>query len=89
MDIEKRLNRLQEHLSNHPKDYQAVIAQIKLHSDMIEHERYLRKIDKLRQIAEIRKERNEKRRQRNGDGRGHAEVDSTTRLSGDALPDTI
>ena len=89
MDIEERLNRLHEHVMNHPQDYQAVIAEVKLHSDFIEHQRYLQKRDRLQHIAEIRKQRDEKRRQRNGDGRGHAEVDSPTRGNGDALSDTI
>ena len=89
MDINERLEKVREHLRNHPKDYQAVIAQLKLHSKQIEHERYLERIDRLKHIAEIRKERNEKRRQRDRDGRGHAEVDSTTRSNGDALSDTL
>ena len=89
MDIETRLEKLREHVANHPHDYQAVIAEVKLHSDLIEHQRYLQKIDRLQHIAEVRRQRDEKRRQRNRDGRGHAEVDSPTRSSGDALPDTI
>lgn len=89
MDIEERIERLHEHVANHPHDYQAVIAEVKLHSDLIEHQRYLERIDRLQHIAEIRKRRNEKRRQRDGNGRGHAEVDSSTRSNGDALSDTI
>lgn len=89
MDYEERINRLHEHIEGHPKDYQAVIAEIKLHSDFIEHQRYVQKIDRLKHIAEIRKKRNEKRRFRDGNGRGHAEIDSPARGGGDALPDTI
>ena len=89
MDIEEKLEKLHEHVIRHPNDYQAVIAEVKLHSDFIEHQRYLQKIDRLQHIAEIRKQRDEKRRQRNRDGRGHAESDSPTRSDGDALSDTI
>lgn len=57
MEIKERLAKLEKHIGEHPADYQAVIACVKLHSDMIDHERRQREILELRHIAEIRKRR--------------------------------
>lgn len=70
MEIEERLNRLHEHVKTHPADYQAVIAEVKLHSDLIEHKAYLRKIDRQRRVAEIRARRKEYEEQRERNGAG-------------------
>lgn len=56
MDYEKRLDSLNRHIAEHPTDYQAVIARLKLRSDAIEHEMYLRKTARLKRVAEFRRE---------------------------------
>lgn len=61
MDYDDRLINLTRHLEEHPTDYQAVIARIKIKSDKIEHEQYLRKTERLKKIAYYRRMLNEKR----------------------------
>ena len=56
MDYIKKLEQIDKHLADHPKDYQARIAQLKTHSDAIEHELYLRRIAKLKKVAKYRRE---------------------------------
>ena len=56
MDYERKLRRLDEHLAEHPSDYQAVISRLKVRSDAIEHQIYMRKIDRLKRIAEVKKQ---------------------------------
>lgn len=56
MDYERKLRRLDEHLAEHPTDYQAVISRMKTRSDAIEHKLYEQKIDRLQRLAEIRKQ---------------------------------
>lgn len=56
MDYAERLNRLNEHIEKHPKDYQAVIARLRTRSDAIEHEMYLKKIERLKRVAKYRRE---------------------------------
>ncbi len=55
----EKLKKLDEHLAEHPKDYQASISRLKTYSDAIEHEMYLRKIARLKKVAEFRRKRNE------------------------------
>lgn len=57
MDYAQRLKNLDAHIAEHPKDYQAVIARLKVRSDAIEHEMYLRKINRLKRIAKFRREK--------------------------------
>lgn len=59
MEYEERLKRIADHLREHPNDYQSKIAFYKLHSDSIEHERYLRRIEKRKRIAESKRRRHE------------------------------
>ena len=59
MDYNKRLKRLDEHLKEHPTDYQASISRLKTYSDAIEHEMYLRKVARLKRLAEFRRMKNE------------------------------
>lgn len=59
MNYLERLERLDNHIREHPKDYQAVIARLKTKSDAYEHSMYLRKIERLQQVAEIRRKRKE------------------------------
>ena len=54
-----RADRLATHLQEHPKDYQAVIASLKVKSDLIEHKRYLEVIRRQKRIAEVRRQRKE------------------------------
>lgn len=55
MDYKERLHKLDEHLREHPTDYQAVIARIKLNSDAIEHERKKKIDERLKKIAYYRR----------------------------------
>lgn len=57
MKHEQRVARLEEHLKEHPTDYQAVVAHLKARSDAIEHRAWLRMIERRKAVAEIRKER--------------------------------
>ena len=55
MEYEERLERLDEHLVKHPTDYQARIARMKTYSNAVEHKRYLKKIERLKRVAEFRR----------------------------------
>ena len=55
MNYEEKLKDLDRHLAEHPKDYQAQIARLKARSDAIEHKRYLKKIERLKRVAEYRR----------------------------------
>lgn len=61
MDFEKKLSILDEHLREHPHDYQAVISRMKVQSDAYEHEIYKRRIGRLARLSEIKKQRKEGR----------------------------
>lgn len=56
--MSERLERLSEHIREHPSDYQAVISFYKLRSKEIEHEIWLKRIPKLRLIAKCRRKLN-------------------------------
>lgn len=58
MDYNERLENLDKHIAEHPKDYQAVIARLKVRSDAIEHQMYLRKVARLKRVAEFRRQNN-------------------------------
>lgn len=60
MDYEAKVRKLDKHLSEHPKDYQSVIALLKANSDRIADKRRKKAIEKVRQVAEIRRERRAK-----------------------------
>ena len=60
MDYTNRLEQLDRHLAEHPKDYQAVISRIKTYSDAVEHEMYLKRIARLKKVAKYRREYGEK-----------------------------
>lgn len=59
MNYNERLENLDRHIKEHPKDYQASIARLKTYSDAVEHQMYLRKIERLKRVAEFRRKRNE------------------------------
>ena len=56
MDYTKKLEQIDRHLAEHPKDYQASIARLKTFSDAVEHEMYLKKVERLKRVAEYRRE---------------------------------
>ena len=55
MDYIQKLEQIEKHLAKHPKDYQASISRLKTYSDAVEHQMYLRKIERLKKVAEFRK----------------------------------
>lgn len=59
MDYNERLERLDRHIEDNPKDYQAVIGRMKIYSKAVEHQMYLRKIARLKRVAEFRRGRDE------------------------------
>ena len=61
MDYNERLDALERHLATHPKDYQASIARLKTYSDAVEHQMHLRKVERLKRVAEFRRMRNEQK----------------------------
>lgn len=61
MDYNEKLERLDGHIADNPKDYQAVIGRMKAYSDAVEHQMYLRKIERLKRVAEFRREDNEQK----------------------------
>ena len=58
MDYVDKLKRLDKHIEKHPTDYQAVIARMITKSDAIEHQMYLRRIARLKRVAEFRRQEN-------------------------------
>lgn len=56
MDYIEKLEQLDKHLAEHPKDYQSVIARMKTYSDAVEHSLYLRRIARLKKVERYRKE---------------------------------
>lgn len=68
-EMEERVKRLHEHVQEHPADYVAVIAELKLKSDIISKERKNIMNERLKEVARIRREREDaEQRQRNGNG---------------------
>ena len=67
MGLEEKLLRLHEHVQEHPTDYQSVIAEMKMYSKYIDHERKQVENERRREVARIRKRRKEyeERKQRN------------------------
>lgn len=59
MDYEKKIQNLRAHIQKHPNDYQAVIGLIKANSDAIEHQYYEQRIEKVKRVAEVRRQYNE------------------------------
>lgn len=57
-DYIKKLEQIDRHLAEHPKDYQASIARLKAYSDAVEHQMYLKRIARLKRVAEFRREQN-------------------------------
>lgn len=57
MDYDKKLQKMDEHLKEHPHDYQTVIARMKTYSDSVEHERRQMANYRLARLAEVRRMR--------------------------------
>jgi ribosomal protein S15P/S13E len=55
MDYVEKLERLNNHIARHPKDYQSVIARMKCYSDAVEHEMYLKRVERLKKVAMYRR----------------------------------
>lgn len=55
MDYIEKLERLDKHIAENPKDYQAVIARLKTRSDAIDHARRHQLNMRLKAVAEIRR----------------------------------
>lgn len=67
----ERLEKIEEHLEEHPADYQAVIAKLKVTSDIYERQIYLRKVARLKQVAEAKerlKEEDDAKKRNERDG---------------------
>lgn len=62
-EMEQRAERLHRHVQEHPKDYTAVIAELKLKSDIIDKARKDMVNSRLKEVARIRRQRNEEQRQ--------------------------
>lgn len=56
MDYLKKLNRMDNHLREHPHDYQTVIARIKLASDAIDYQMHKEACMRLKRVAEVRRQ---------------------------------
>lgn len=56
MDYIEKLKRMDEHLKRHPHDYQTVIAKMKLASDIYDHQLKRKRDERLKRLAEIKKE---------------------------------
>lgn len=54
---EEKLNKVSKHLEQHPADIVALEAAFRYNSKQIEQERYKRKIERQRKLAEIRRRR--------------------------------
>ena len=61
MKYEDKVERLEVHLKEHPTDYQAVIAHLKARSDMYEHRAHQRMIERMKRVAEIKRQRKEQK----------------------------
>lgn len=66
-EMEERARKLHQHIQENPADYTAVIAELKLRSDIIDKERHNRMNERLKEVARIRR-KNEEQRQRNRNG---------------------
>lgn len=61
MDYETRLRKMDEHLSNHPHDYQTVIARMKTYSEAVDADIRRAQNIRLARLAEVRRQRKERR----------------------------
>lgn len=57
MDYKDKLDRMTEHLAEHPHDYQTVISRLKLASSIYDHEMERKKHARLKRLAEVKRRR--------------------------------
>ena len=55
MDYEAKIRRMNEHLAEHPADYQTVVSLLKVNSKRISHERKVKQDMRSRRVAEMRR----------------------------------
>lgn len=56
MDYTKKLKRMDEHLREHPHDYQTVISRLKVASDAYDYQRKKEADKRLARVAEVRRQ---------------------------------
>jgi ribosomal protein S15P/S13E len=56
MDYAKKINRMDEHLREHPHDYQTVISRLKVASDAYDYQEKKKVATRLRRLAEVRRQ---------------------------------
>lgn len=56
MDYAKKLDRMDEHLREHPHDYQTVISRLKVASDAFDYQQKKRTDMRLKRVAEVRRQ---------------------------------
>lgn len=57
MNYIEQLEKLDRHITEHPKDYQAVIARMKTYSNAVDKQRQSVTNERLKRVAEIRRRR--------------------------------
>lgn len=61
MDYRNKLDKMDRHLADNPKDYQTVISRMKVYSKYVDSERRKRINERLKNVAKYRRELNEER----------------------------
>lgn len=61
MNYAARLEKMDAHLREHPKDYQTRISRMKMFSEAVESERRTARNERLARLAEVRRIRREKK----------------------------
>lgn len=56
MDYRTKIERMDNHLKEHPHDYQTVIARLKLASEAFDHEQKKKVATRLKRVAEVRRQ---------------------------------
>ena len=55
MDYVKKLEQIDKHLAEHPKDYQSVIARMKTYSDAVDHKIHQRRVARMKKVMKYMK----------------------------------
>lgn len=55
MDYIKKLEQIDKHLAEHPKDYQSVISRMKTYSDAVDHEIHQRRVARIKKVMKYMK----------------------------------
>lgn len=56
MDYKAKIERMDNHLKDHPHDYQTVIARLKLASEAFDYEQRKKVVMRLKRVAEVRRQ---------------------------------